>query len=547
MLRNIFLKTIRDYRLQILILGGWVALLMLFIVQAYTSLFSGPDRIKLMADYKKGIQGLSFFIGKGYDTDTLGGFITIEVMGIVPVVLAIFALMVGSAIIRGEEEKGSLDLLLSMPHSRTSVLLQKWAGMVIVLCSIGLISWLGLIGGAISSNLTLDAELAAVAHLNMVLLALIFGSLALLFGQLVESRKTAAGWTGGILAATFLMNSLADTINSLQWLGYFTPFHYYSLSKPLVPSIGTDWGAMAIQAAILIPLVLAAVVLYVRRDHSGAFNLSKNGKAVLTKGYYEVTEPNSLWLANNFGFGLKTALPGLLIWGLGISAYILIIMSSFNNLRDSMIPLLGSDLYKQLGFQALATNENILSALLLLFMMLLCAAYAVVQVASWTVEENEGRLELILSTPESRWRLLTIRFSVTMLSSALMIGITAVTYALSSGLFDVAVDTGKSVEAFFGLWIVCVIVEAIGFGLAAFGPGWAVAICSGLVVLSYIVQVLASALNLPEWMINLSVFHQYGTPLVNGLAWTPQFIMLTLSAILVIVAGFRFWQRDIAK
>jgi ABC-2 type transport system permease protein len=546
MLRNTFLKTIRDYRLQILILGGWLALTMLLLVQAYAGVFTGPDRAKFIADYAKGIQSLSFVVGKGYDVDTVGGFITFEVMIVFSVTLAVFALMVGSGIIRGEEEKGSLDLLLSMPHSRTVVLLQKWAGMVVVLCSIGLISWLGLIATVAKVNLSLDAGAAAVAHLNMVLITLIFGSLALVFGQLFESRKAAAGWAGGVLAATYLMNSLADAITSLQWLRYFTPFHYYSLSKPMT-SIGTDWAAMAIQAAVLIPLVLAAVVLYVRRDHNQAFTFSKNGKVVRIKGYYEVTEPSSLWLANNFVLGLRTALPGILAWGLGLSIYTLIMMSSINDLRDSVISLLSSDFFNQLGFQALATNENVLSAMLMFLLIPLCAIYAVVQVAGWTVEENEGRLELILSTPEARWRLLASHFLVMMLSSALMIGITATTYALSSLVFNVSLDMGRSVEAFFGLWVVCVIIEAAGFVLAAFGPAWAVAICSGLVVISYMVQLLSNSLRLPEWMINLSVFHHYGLPLVNGLAWMPQFVMMGLSAVFMIIAVFRFWQRDITK
>ncbi|MEI6046852.1 MAG: hypothetical protein WCS37_21095, partial [Chloroflexota bacterium] len=431
--------------------------------------------------------------------------------------------------------------------SRTAVLLQKWAGMVVVLLAIGLLSSLGLIAGAASANVSMDAGAAIVAHLNVMLAALIFGSLALVFGQLSESRKAAGGWAGGVLATTYLMNSMTDTVNSLQWLGYFSPFYYYNLSKPLAVSVGTNGGAMAIQAVVLVPLVVAAWLFYLRRDHNGVFTFSKNGKVVQNKGKHKVAEPTSAWLANNFAFGLRVALPGILIWGLGISVYVVMILATFNDIRSNITDMLSGNISKQLNFGSLTTNENLLSVLLLLIMVILCAAYAVVQVSNWTGEENGGRLELILSTPKARWRLLIGQFSVALLSTALMIGITAASYALSTWLFNVPVDAGNSVAAFFGLWVICAIIEAAGFVLAALGPGWAVAICGGLVVISYVVQLLENLLNIPGWLVNLSVFHQYGTPLVKGLEWTPQWIMLGLSIAFVVIAGFRFWQRDITK
>jgi ABC-2 type transport system permease protein len=179
--------------------------------------------------------------------------------------------------------------------------------------------------------------------------------------------------------------------------------------------------------------------------------------------------------------------------------------------------------------------------------VLLVAAYAVIQVSSWTAEENEGRLELVLSTPLPRWRLLLSYFAVALVASALMIGIMGVVFGLCTWIFNLPVNTGNGIAAFVGLWIVAVIIEAVGYVLAAFGPGWAVTVTGGLVILSYMSDILKDMLKMPEAVTNLSVFHQYGRPLVEGLQWTPQVIMIILSVLFIGVAAIRFWQRDINK
>src|SRR5690349_387340 len=118
MLQNIFLKTVRDYRRQILIWGGGLGALMLVYGPAYNSVFGDvPDRAKVVADYKKTVESFTILTGKVYDIDTFGGFINTKIGSAIPVLLGLWALIAASAVIRGEEERGSHDLLVSTPHS----------------------------------------------------------------------------------------------------------------------------------------------------------------------------------------------------------------------------------------------------------------------------------------------------------------------------------------------------------------------------------------------------------------------------------------------
>jgi putative exporter of polyketide antibiotics len=90
-------------------------------------------------------------------------------------------------------------------------------------------------------------------------------------------------------------------------------------------------------------------------------------------------------------------------------------------------------------------------------------------------------------------------------------------------------------------------IEAIGYILAAFGPGWAVAVTGGVVIVSYLTDLLDQVLKIPEAFVKLSVFREYGKPLVNGLDWLVILVMLALSVVFVSGAVFRFQQRDIEK
>jgi len=540
----IFRKTLRLQRLSILIWGIGLTLLTISTGAAYTAIVGGADRAEQIASFKKLMDSFSFLVGKTYDLDTYGGFITVRLLGTTPALVGIYALLLGSGTIRGEEEKGSLDVLLSTPHSRISVMLQKWAGMLVAILGIMFLTWLGLLAGAVAAKSDVNALNGLVAYLNLSLVALFFGTLGLIFGQLT-TRRAAAGWAGGLMAATYFMNTIGDTISGLGWMHYLSPFYYYNLSKPLSVTIGTNWGALLLVGGLNVPLLLAALYMYYNRDHNSYFQLVGDGVAMKTER--RSTEPKSLWLSNSYLFGLRAALPGAIIWGLGISIYEVIILGSLNGMRESLLELAKTDIYKSLGIFIDSSNESLIHLSFFVGAIVLYAAYAVTQVSGWSGEENEGRLELILSAPEPRWRLLLTRFLVTITASAIMITITGLIFALMTIFSNVQVNTANVLVAFLGLWILCIIIAGIGFLLSALQPGIAVAMLSGLVIISYMADLLGALLKLPEWLINLSVFREYGKPIVTGPDWSVILVMLSISGVFVAGAAFRFQQRDIVK
>src|SRR4051812_6415451 len=154
MLRNIFLKTLRDNRLGIIGWGLGLGLLLLVGASQYAQLLgpAGPARGGQAAQMSQLLQSFSLLVGEIVPVTTLGGVVTLRGVGFVPVMLSLWAIVVGVSLIRGEEERGALEVLLTTPHSRLAVFGQKAAALGLGLLVVTVLQGVGLALGAVSAN-----------------------------------------------------------------------------------------------------------------------------------------------------------------------------------------------------------------------------------------------------------------------------------------------------------------------------------------------------------------------------------------------------------
>ncbi|NMG31481.1 ABC transporter permease [Aromatoleum evansii] len=126
------------------------------------------------------------------------GFRSIEftiasLVSLVIYLVPLIALVLGFDAIVGERERGSLDLLLSMPITRFELLLGKYLGLAAAL-AFSTIAGFGLVAVVLASQL----NLAALFHffgfmLSSVLLGLAFLSLAVMVSTFAADRTRASG------------------------------------------------------------------------------------------------------------------------------------------------------------------------------------------------------------------------------------------------------------------------------------------------------------------------------------------------------------------
>src|SRR5260370_18022678 len=110
--RSISLRSFRDYRVPLLGWGLGLGALMAAVLAAVPTVFASPAAKAAVVAI-----GSSYaWIAEPIKIDTAGGYATWK-YGITILVVLIWPLLAGSGMLRGEEERGSLDVLLSLPRA----------------------------------------------------------------------------------------------------------------------------------------------------------------------------------------------------------------------------------------------------------------------------------------------------------------------------------------------------------------------------------------------------------------------------------------------
>ena len=126
------------------------------------------------------------------------GFKSIELtiaslVSLVIYLVPLIALILGYDAIVGERERGSLDLLLSLPITRLELLLGKYLGLAAAL-AFSTVAGFGLVGVVLSYGIGLTGFLDYTGFiLSTLLMGLAFLSLALLISVLASSKVVASG------------------------------------------------------------------------------------------------------------------------------------------------------------------------------------------------------------------------------------------------------------------------------------------------------------------------------------------------------------------
>jgi ABC-2 type transport system permease protein len=227
-MRTIFSYQLSRLRGQVIGWGIGLALLALLLVQFYSTVVEQADDLqKLIDSYPPEMMA---FFGGGQDFDFISpaGYLNVEFFSYMPLILGIFAVLIGSGLLSSDEEAGRLDLLLAYPIERTPFFVGRVLAFIVASLGILCIVWLSL---ALPSRWN---ELNEVSVFEMALPCLVvfaqvmfFGGLALLFSQVLPSRRTAATLSGLLLVAGFFLPGLAQINDVIEPLARFSPMYYY--------------------------------------------------------------------------------------------------------------------------------------------------------------------------------------------------------------------------------------------------------------------------------------------------------------------------------
>ncbi len=256
---NLLWHEIRSRRNAII---GWGIGLTLFGLM-YTVLY--PEMEEQMA----ALADISIYQAMGVEVATFEGYLGSTVIGFVPILLGVYAVMTATSTLAGEEDDGTLEILLTTRLPRWQIVVAKGIALLIVTAIIVTIAGLGNVLGfsIIADQITTDVTNGAVFAIVLSSLPLIWAllMLSLFFGTFFPNRRMAMMVGFLVLAFGYFGENLGGMVESMEVVKPLSLFTYFDSSS----AVFADGVAFSDVAVLLIIAAVGfglAVLSFQRRD-----------------------------------------------------------------------------------------------------------------------------------------------------------------------------------------------------------------------------------------------------------------------------------------
>lgn len=263
MLNNIFFKTIRDNSRSLVFWAIGLIALGALMAAFYPSVKESSAQLTTYLENMP--PALKGFIGEQTNYATPQGYLTGELFSFtLPIIFFIYTISFGVASVAGEEEKGTLDLILANPIPRWRLIIEKFLAMLVCTFALFAITYLGLVVTTKISNMSFSLTNLAQAMFALYLLSIAFGTIALAVGAAAGKSGLGIGITATLIVASFFLNALAPIVKVLKDYREFSPYYHYFGNDPL--NNGVKLASLAVFIWIIIVFLVVSIFVFRKRD-----------------------------------------------------------------------------------------------------------------------------------------------------------------------------------------------------------------------------------------------------------------------------------------
>lgn len=264
---TIFLRTIKDKKLSLAIYCSASLGFLWMYISIFPSLASQFDNLKeYLESFPK-----AFMDAFGIDAETFTtfeGYIGSEQFSFVwPIMLIALVGAYGANAIATEAEKGTAEILLSLPISRTKIYVSRLLAGIVIVTIFSAISILSAAPIAELYNISYKFD----NFVSLFLLACTFGyavlGISLLFSAIFSEKGKAIFATTGLLIGMYVLFIVSALQEKLSDLKYISFFYYFSPSKVLAHNTVPE-NAHLVFISVFVLASLLAGYWFNRRDIS---------------------------------------------------------------------------------------------------------------------------------------------------------------------------------------------------------------------------------------------------------------------------------------
>jgi Putative exporter of polyketide antibiotics len=532
---SIYGKTMRDSRLTFIIAAGLLGGMALVLGVGVSTIFPTPAS-RLGVDKIVGSIPASMLDLFGRvppdKLGTLGGYLTFKFGAIFALGTALWSIFALSATLAAEAGRGSLDFVAAAPFGKRRIALEKLAAHLTML---GLAMAILAVSTTASSMLFGDAALGdAIPPLSSIGFALWVGFTALFFGGLAFALAPLLGRAGsaGVAGLAMLVLWVVNGLNVGGPLVLLSPFRWTADHIALVGRY--DWPGLAVVGVVGVVFLAIGIALFMRRDLGVTAGLSLPSLPAAVLG---VRGPTSRALGDQ--------LPRAVSWGIGLGLMGALVASFVG----PMATQLGNDPNLVATFSVIFPGFDLASAggwLQLYAQLLLIAAgfAAATFVSKWASDETDGRLEMVLTTPMARARWVIAGGVAAVLAIAVMTALFAAGIGLGAASGGVAAGDAMVGSTVLGLYAVAM----VGVGMAVGGlwrTSLAAEVTALVVIATYLIDLVAPPLKLPDWVRQLALTAHLGQPMVGTWDVTGIVACLVLAVGGIALGAWGISRRDV--
>lgn len=461
---------------------------------------------------------------------TVEGYTAYKTMFTLVILAAIWGLFIATRVLRGEEDAGRWELLLTGHTTRGGAARQAVVGLSVGLVALWVPTAVLTAAAGSSSRVGIGLGASLFFATAIVAVAAMFMAVGVFTSQVAASRHDANLLGAAVVVVSYLIRMAADsdpTIGGLRWV---SPLGWIEELRPLT---GSRFIAFAPIAVLCVVLVVVGVRIADRRDLGASAFAGRDAR-----------RPRTLLLGGQAGLTVRLTRPAIITWVGALAACGL----SFGLVTQAAgRSMEGSPTLERVIARLGATGASAVAYLGYVFVIAagLIAIAVAGQISAIRNEEAGGHLDNLLVRPVARWRWLAVRLAVGLGLVLLASVLTGVAAWIGATTQHATVGFNDLLEA--GANVAPPAVFVLGIGGLVFGvwPRLAISATYGLVVWSFLVEIFASISDSVGWLRDTSpLLHITPAPAADP-DWTAAAWLIGLGVVAAVAGVAAFTRRDL--
>jgi len=521
----------RQTRKGAIVIGLVVAGMLAIQALGYNAAYPDEKARMQFAASMKEAPALGILYGEPDNLISATGYMVYRVVPFFGLIAAIWSLSTVTKLLRGQEEDGRWEQITAGATTARRASGYLFLGFITAL----------LLAFVISSCITfvacrlagIDLSIASSTLINAAILlpGVVFGALGIVTSQLSVSRRRSMMYGLIPLLIFFVLRAFGNTIESIHWLKYFTPFGWAELINPIArPELG--WLApFIITSVVLIPI---ALYFTGRRDLKDGL-IKESNRA--TSHFYLLSSARAFAIRENFG--------SFIGWSVATIAVSAIIAAVSNVAAKSLADSEGfSDVVGRLG----GTLDDLRVAFIgtgLVFTVVILLLMATQSMAAIRNTEAKNYIDNILTQP--------LRRGSWLISRLLIIIVTFTLISLLCGFATWFMARGQGIPIDFTNFLLLnisltgTVLFTLGVGTLLYGilPRLSTLVMYCVIAWSFVIDIIGTVISLPDIIIRSSLLHYVSLSPNQPPDWQTFTWLVVLGVGMMTLGIIAFSKRDI--